>query len=386
MTRYLLYSHDTFGLGHLRRCTRVAEGLVAANEANEVLIITGSPRASAFPLPARVDTLKLPTVTKGTDGRYRPRKLGMSQRELVTMRAGAIAATAAAYRPDVVLVDHAPTGMGDELLPALQLLLAQPDRPHLVLGLREIIDSASRVEAAWREQSIWPWLERYDEILVYGDERLLTTATELELGKRLGAPVTHTGYIAPQPAEPRGGEPFLLCTTGGGGDGHAVVRAYLEAVAGGATDGLRSIVVTGPLLSPRRRASTASLAAGLSGVEIVEFDSDLRTLMASAAGVVSMAGYNTVAEELAAGVPTLLVPRRHPRLEQHLRASRLKAHGLVDACTPSELTSQRLAAFARRCRATVGDARAPSPVDLSGVATTCRALARPSGAKESIHA
>jgi predicted glycosyltransferase len=71
MTRTLIYSHDTYGLGHLRRCTLLAGGIVGADDDNEVVIVTGSPRAQAFPLPDRVDTIKLPAATKSDDGDYR---------------------------------------------------------------------------------------------------------------------------------------------------------------------------------------------------------------------------------------------------------------------------------------------------------------------------
>ena len=43
-----------------------------------------------------------------------------------------------------------------------------------------------------------------------------------------------------------------------------------------------------------------------------------------------MAGYNTTVEALAAGVRPLLVPRRSPRREQAIRATRLASLGLAD--------------------------------------------------------
>jgi predicted glycosyltransferase len=53
-------------------------------------------------------------------------------------------------------------------------------------------------------------------------------------------------------------------------------------------------------------------------------------LFARATGVVQMAGYNTTVEALAAGVRPVLVPRRNPRREQAIRASRLTALGVAD--------------------------------------------------------
>ena len=70
--RHLIYSHDTYGLGHYRRCALLASALVQASDQNNVLIVTGSPRAESFSLPDRVDTVKLPAVTKNADGAYVP--------------------------------------------------------------------------------------------------------------------------------------------------------------------------------------------------------------------------------------------------------------------------------------------------------------------------
>ena len=43
--RIILYSHDTFGLGHLRRSRALATALTAADPGASALILTGSPKA-----------------------------------------------------------------------------------------------------------------------------------------------------------------------------------------------------------------------------------------------------------------------------------------------------------------------------------------------------
>jgi predicted glycosyltransferase len=68
--RILMYSHDTFGLGHLRRCRTIAHALVEAFKGVHVLIVTGSQIAGAFDLKARVDFVKIPSVIKLYNGEY----------------------------------------------------------------------------------------------------------------------------------------------------------------------------------------------------------------------------------------------------------------------------------------------------------------------------
>lgn len=372
MTRTLIYSHDTYGLGHLRRCTLLAGGIVGAHADNEVVIVTGSPRAQAFPLPDRVDTIKLPAATKGDDGAYQARRLRCDLADLVRVRSELLLAAVTSFEPDVVLVDHAPTGMAGELVPMLHRFASSRWAPRLVLGLRDIIDEAVRVEYAWAGDGSWEMLGVYDEILVYGDEHVTTTAAELGLDRRVEAPVHHTGYIAPTMPEPMSGDPFVMVTAGGGGDGHELVRRYLDAVECGAIDGIRSVIVTGPLMSAGRRAELITRAESTRDVTVVDFTDDLRSMISSATAVVSMAGYNTVVEELTAATPALLVPRSAPRLEQDIRARRLEELAALERCPLDELDPNRLAAFLDR--ACSGWSR-PTMVDLQGVARATQSIA-----------
>ena len=41
--RVLIYSHDSYGLGHLRRCRAIAQSLVSYREDLSILMISGSP-------------------------------------------------------------------------------------------------------------------------------------------------------------------------------------------------------------------------------------------------------------------------------------------------------------------------------------------------------
>ncbi|MCB0992731.1 MAG: hypothetical protein KDB16_17265 [Acidimicrobiales bacterium] len=371
MPRYLIHSHDTYGLGHFRRCALIANGLTAADDDNEVLIVTGSPRAQSFRLGDRIDTVTLPSVTKDEAGSYHPRKLSGTTSQLVSLRAGLVAAAVEGFGPDVILVDHSPLGMGGELTDLIDGMAEAHGRPRLVLGLRDIVDEAAKVSADWHRDGVWERLEAFDQVLVYGDRNITTTACELGLERRLSTPVIHTGYVAPTMPEAHTDEPFILVTPGGGGDGQGLLRSVLEAIGDGATRGLRTVVVTGPLLSSRRRAELMAKADRLPSVELIEFTDSMRSLIASAAGVISMAGYNTVTEELAARVPALLVPRSFPRLEQTIRAQRLDPASDLQHTPLDQLDSATIARFVDSC-ATESVVR--HSIDLGGVATAAGAL------------
>ena len=68
--RILMYSHDTLGLGHLRRCRAIAHSLVEMDPDISVLIISGSPIIGSFDFRTRVDFVRVPGVIKLRNGDY----------------------------------------------------------------------------------------------------------------------------------------------------------------------------------------------------------------------------------------------------------------------------------------------------------------------------
>ena len=70
--RVLIYSHDSFGLGHLRRCRTIAHALVDKFAGLKVLIVSGSPIIGSFDFKSRVDFVRIPGVVKLRGGDYTP--------------------------------------------------------------------------------------------------------------------------------------------------------------------------------------------------------------------------------------------------------------------------------------------------------------------------
>jgi predicted glycosyltransferase len=379
--RVLIYSHDTFGLGHLRRSLLIAGQLASLPEVGSILVATGSPRANAFPLPIGCDTIKLPAVTKTPAGEYRPRTLGLPLADLTRIRASLLLSAGRAFRPDVILVDHAPVGMRGELDPLLADLRTWRTPPRVVLGLRDIIDDPDVVRQEWDRVDAWNALERiYDRILVYGDPAILTTAQELGLPETFAGKVRYVGYlgrtIPPHPQARENGKPLILVTAGGGGDGQPLFRAYARFLRTLSSSSFRSLIVTGPLLSSRRQREAVALCEGLGhSVEVIAFTDRFEHVLAQASGVVAMGGYNTVVEILSAGVPALLVPRRTPRREQWIRAQRLSAVADLQFCSVEECDPSRIGRFVARVTGE-GHESARSPLRLDGLGRTALEVRR----------
>lgn len=353
--RIALYGHDTFGLGHLRRNLTLAHQLAKDLPNAHFLGLTGSPQAHAFPLPPRFDFVKLPSVTKAGDGAYRARSLDMSLAEVAGFRSRLIGEALSSFRPDVVIVDHAPAGMAGELRVPLDRLRTAHPEVSLVLGMRDVIDDPARVRADWEREGLLDWMDRsYDRVLVYGAPGVGPSPEEYGLSPRLNGRVRFTHYVlwaqpGAEPAELRvrygveEGERLVLATIGGGGDGDRVIGALFDAWAAARPPDAVLLAVTGPLMSYQLAADLQERARALPRVRLIEFEPDLPALVRAADVVVSMAGYNSMTEILAANVPAVVVPRVVPRLEQWIRACAMSERGLCRVVHPDEATGERLA-------------------------------------------
>ena len=331
--RVMLYSHDTYGLGHLRRSRALAGAITRADPSASALILTGSPIAGRFAFPRRVDHVRLPGVTKRSDGSYVAQTLGMDIEEITELRAALIETTARQYDPDILIVDKEPTGFRGELLPTLDCL-HKSGRARLVLGLRDVLDDPEALAAEWaRKGAVEATRKYYDEIWVYGQRDFYDPVAGLDLGPEVRARMHWTGYLRRelgQDEPPPGDGPYILITPGGGGDGEFLVDLVLSAYERDPSLAPRAVIVYGPFLSGETRAEFEARVARLEGrVSAVGFESRIEPLFAHAQGVICMGGYNTFCEVLSFDQRAVIVPRTVPRLEQWIRASRAEALGLV---------------------------------------------------------
>jgi len=382
--RILLYSHDTFGLGHIRRTLSIAWGLAGAFPRASLLCLTGSPRAHAFPMPDCMDYLKLPAVTKDAEGRYVSRTANLSFRRILALRSEVIDSAIRTYKPDAILVDHAPLGMGGELLRALRRARRERPETRVILGLRDIIDEGNLIRAAWQREGIHKLIDEiYDRVLVYGQKSVFDVEREYDLDGTTAKKLEYTGYVyheerAAHPHETirarhgLNGDPLVVLTVGGGEDGHRIVEKYLEGLSSQGVPSWHSVIVLGPFMKGGLRKNLRDLAAKLPGVSLVDFTTRLRQYISEADAVVAMGGYNTLVEAIALGKRAVVLPRLAPRREQLIRATRFAERGLLrwldpDRCAPGELLR------------TVDEALATPPseapgLDLRGVACTVRVL------------
>lgn len=381
--RIMLYSHDTYGLGHLRRSLAIA-GQVAADLPNtSQLLITGSMVAGAFGLPPKLDMIKLPALSKRSSGKYQSRALPLTLNETIAWRTQMILQAATAFKPDLVLVDKSPAGVQGEMLPTLRYLKTWSPKTKLVLGMRDIEDDAGATRREWEAAGVSQLHDEvYDHILLYGERDIFDPVEAYGMSVSAEAKLIECGYLGRAEAKRSadavrrelglGGEPLVVLTVGGGGDGYEIIQTYLETLArwpGGAP--FYSLIVTGPLMT-RSKRKLLRQSIRTNHLSLVEFTPDLGSYLAAADLVISMAGYNTVCETLSLGVRSLLIPRTRPRTEQLLRAERLAGRGLARMLTPDDLSPDRLM---NEIKTSLAAPRPAATLDMSGLPRVSRAIA-----------
>jgi predicted glycosyltransferase len=338
--RILMYSHDTFGLGHLRRCRTIAHSLVENYRGLSVLIISGSTIAGAFDYRVRVDFVKIPSIIKLHNGEYTALDRHTDLQETLEMRQAIIRHTAESFQPDMFIVDKEPLGLRGELEETLSYL--KTHGTTLVLGLREVMDAPNLLIAEWAKRDVLRKIGVfYDSIWVYGPEDFYDPLAGFDVPQTIRSRMNYVGFL--QRYLPQADVPmrevtgnYILATTGGGGDGADLIHNIFDAYRHDPTLTHRLLVVLGPFMPTRKRRKLLKKGSALPNVEIIEFDNRMENLIAGARAVVGMGGYNTFCEILSFDKPALIVPRITPREEQLIRAKRAAELGVIDMLRPEE--------------------------------------------------
>jgi predicted glycosyltransferase len=368
MKKLLVYSHDTYGLGNLRRMTAICRHLAAADSELSILLVSGSPMAHGFRLGAGVDYIKLPCLTRtGADG-YAAKFLPLDIAEAVKLRSHLLLSAVTCFAPDLVIVDKKPFGVKSELRPALRFVREQLPRARAALILRDILDAPEVTKEIWRRHGYFQAIEDYyDVVPVLGEPGIFDPRREYDFPPAVAAKVRFCGYVRREPGRLSADEVrlelglaederLIVVTPGGGEDGFDLVKNYLAAV-GALPPSARvfSLVVSGPEMRSEQRQRVQDAVAATPRAALLEFTDDLMSYLGAAEVVVAMGGYNTVAEILSLRRKAVLVPRARPVREQLIRAERLAELGLLSYVHPDRLTPEALRG------ALTGQLQAPAP-------------------------
>jgi predicted glycosyltransferase len=372
----------------MRRVSSIARRLLRTCPDARVLTLGDSPLGNVFGLSANQDYVQLPSVARDAAGTWRPLNTTEPFERVQAERTQLIHDAVLPFRPDVVLVDHLPVGMGGELLPTLEALRSSYPATRIVLGLRDIVDAAARVREKWREQGEYDAIERlYDRVLVYGRGDVFDVAREYALSPTIISRLRYCGYVCaadmPQSwdrhrstrlAGTVPGTKLIAVMAGGGADSYPLMRACLDALP--VIQAHQASVMhlhPGPFLPGELRRALHREATSVVGASVSEDVSDTLSSLHAADLVVAMCGYNTTMEVLRSGRPSILIPRTGPSAEQRTRAELFAARGWVQTLDPREMGAGALAGLAIASLQEAPARQSPLP-DLDGLDTVVEDL------------
>ena len=339
--RALFYAVNGLGLGHVTRLLAIARALRALEPAAEVLFLTSS-EADGVLFREGFAAVKLPSKTiREQVGLHKQRYLKLAQ--TVTWN------TLAAFEPDVLVVDTYPMGSFEELIPVLRwrqknVFVFREQREgavglpllHATLPLYDAVivphDTPAAVGPVPEPQKV----RAVGPILVREPRELRSRA---EARRRLGLPPEGT---------------LVYGAFGGGGEPESHEALQLAAAAVRELPGAHLVVGAGPLLRD---------VPELPGVTVLRGVYPMMAWLPAFDLAVSAAGYNSVNELLAAGVPSVFVPFERVLDDQERRAMFVEAHGAGRALTTRSASSlaQALSDVVRRRAAIVEAGRALVP-------------------------
>jgi predicted glycosyltransferase len=294
-------------------------------ETFDVILVTGGGRVEAR-LPDHVRDVKLQglMMDKNFTGLYSvdPQK---SVEEVKLERRKQLLDLVKNENPDFFLIELYPFGRRAfkfELIPVLNFIKDNRRMNcKVVCSMRDIL--VERKNSLKYESGVIDALNNwFDAVLVHSDPQLIKLGSTFSRLDKIKIPLVYTGFVTPVPDKKKvkhirenlrlqNKKRLIVASAGGGNVGapllRAVVNAYNELPS---KENLMLNVYTGPYMEKEDKQYLQSVAdsSANSGIRVKEFTSDFVSLLGAADLSVSMAGYNTCMNIVAANVPSLVWP------------------------------------------------------------------------------
>jgi predicted glycosyltransferase len=381
--KVVFYCQHVLGIGHFFRTREICEKL----KDHDVILVSGGDRPD-IPLPEHVRELRLPGLMMDEDFKNMfATEKGKHIHAVKEERQKILFRLFEESSPDVFMIELYPFGRKAfrfELDPILDRIRDGSLRPcRVVCSLRDVL--VEKKNAASYEDRVVKLLNRYfDTVLVHSDPGFLKVDATFSRLDDIKIPIVYTGFVTPKPVPGSGKDIrtklgiddkdcFVVASAGGGKVGGELLAAVVKAFAHLPKD-CRLQVFTGPFLDDESFFDLKSCASP--AVRVERFTPDFLSFLDAADLSVSMAGYNTSMNIMAAGTPALVWPFAQNR-EQRLRAERLARLGGLRILTDKDLDPERLAGLMTRVlKEKEGPAGA---IDLDGAEKTAAWVAEIQG-------
>ena len=380
--KILFYCQYVYGMGHFFRILELARGL----SDHQVILVAGG-KPVDVDIPDHVQLVRLPALYM--DEQYTSLyagEAGQSVAQIQEDRKAILFALFEQHRPDLFVVELYPFGRSFfeyELQPLLQAIRDRRFGPiDCVCSLRDVL--VEKRDPAEYEQRVLYRLNRFfDLLLIHSDPQVLSLDDTFQRTGDIEIPVHYTGFVARHPqriaAEDRDlvsksddGIKQIIASAGGGRSGFPLLAATIDACR--ILRKKRPIhlaVFAGPFMEEAQYLKLANQIPDEFSLQ--RFSQQFVEHLSTADLSISMFGYNTCMNLLAARTPALVYPYSRQQ-EQPLRAAK------VCRFTPMQILQSddlRPSVLSRRIESMLQQPPdfKPDAVNLDGVINTARILA-----------
>jgi predicted glycosyltransferase len=353
--KIIFYCQHVLGLGHFFRSLEICRAL----DEHDVILVTGGPIPDVA-LAEHIREVRLPGLMMNPDfSELFTTEKNISTEKVWSNRKKILLGLLETENPDLFIVELYPFGRKSfrfELDPALEhVRMKNPNRCRSVCSLRDILVEKEDPEK-YEKRAVKILNESFDALLVHSDPELFSLDESFSRIQEIQIPLVYTGFVTSKPPADANRiirrrlnieleKKLIVVSSGGGKVGFSLLKATLEAAHLLKDEmALHLEVFSGPYMSPEDFIRLKQLENENAAVS--RFTPDFLSYLKAADLSVSMAGYNTCMNILAAKTPAIVWPFSQNR-EQRFRAERLAQKAPFTVLTDSDLTGDRMAFFIR---------------------------------------
>lgn len=374
--KIVYYCQHVLGMGHYFRSLEICK----AFKGHDVILVSGGSPMN-MPVPEYVREVSLLPLRMDPDfTRLESDSDIGTVDQIKALRQQALYDLFFSECPDLFMVELFPFGrkaFGFELIPIFDGIRQRKLCPsRVVCSLRDVLVEKNDTQA-YESRVIAALNQWFDALLIHSDAAIVKLDETFSRMTDIKIPVVYTGFVTPRPLkEDRtfirhkldiADDSLLIVASAGGGKVgfvllDAVIRAF-ERISLEVEVYLQ--VFTGPFMENDAFCHLQKMRTDR--ISVSRFTPDFPAYLSAADLSVSMAGYNTCMNILAARVPSLVWPFSQNR-EQRLRAERISEMGGMRILEDADLESKQLAALLTRNL--TEQVRPAYPIDLEGAVHT----------------
>ncbi len=368
------YCQHVLGIGHFHRSLSICEEL---SRRHETVMILGGPDV---PLPKTdVRFFSLPGLRMDeTFSNLLPCRKGADVQQIKEQRQQELFTFLQEFQPDVFLVELYPFGRKAfrfELDPVLQAMKSGALPPCLRLcSLRDILVEKKKKET-YEKRVLTTLNTLFDGLLIHSDPHFIPLEQTYSRLHEIDIPLHYTGFISRPTREGstdtirrqlqlRAADKLIVGSIGGGSVGAELLHAVVDTSCVLNDQRLHFHLFCGPYSDPGLKGALQQ--RGGINVTVHPFSRDFPEWLQAANLSISMAGYNTCMNILAAAIPALLYPFARNR-EQKMRIDALGRSAPLIALSQTDLNPDNLA---RQIQKMLQLTRQSSSINLDGARET----------------